>query len=80
MVYLEARNDIIFKSQPLHPPILQKIIQAMHEWNMAVVTFRDHHPGRLLLESWTPPRTAVHKLNVDGSFNHEIGTAGIGGI
>lgn len=47
---------------------------------MAVVSLCGLHPRCLPPERWIPPPTAIHKLNVDGSFNLDTCMARIGGI
>lgn len=77
----KARNATIFQSQPLHPAsILGKILQALHEWNVARTLFPNWKPSPLLLETWSAPPLTTHKLNIDGSFNPSSGTGGIGEI
>lgn len=77
----KSRNAIIFESQPFHPHlILGKILRPLHEHNIAGTILNCPNNRSLPPATWSPPPANTHKLNVDGSFNPNARTAGIGGI
>lgn len=77
----KARHSLLFQAQPFHPTsIIGKILQALHEWNVATSLFHNSRRRPSPPETWSAPPPSVHKLNIDGSFNPISGTAGIGGI
>ncbi|GLU14821.1 hypothetical protein SLE2022_313680 [Rubroshorea leprosula] len=76
----KARNALIFRSLVSRPQDLCSTIVQHARYTQLAMCPLHSHPKLPRWVRWIPPGEGVFKLNIDGSYNHEMASTSAGGL
>lgn len=82
VVHLKSQECYYFPFCPFSPSLCPgEIPDALHEWKVANTLFLPPVSNMALPPVvWNPTPYGIYKLNIDGSYNPNTRSAGVGGI